>query len=123
MAELGPSGGYVVVDALIGYSIRGVPRGRATELIALCSRAAGRIVALDVPSGLDATTGHAAGQVVHANVVLTLALPKTGLERIDSQIVLADIGIPFELYRELGLEVAAVFRAGYRLPLLCDSRR
>jgi NAD(P)H-hydrate epimerase len=116
-------GAAVVVDALIGYSLRGAPRGRAAELIELCNRSAGHIVALDVPSGLDATTGQAAGYVVHANVVLTLALPKTGLERIDARIVLADIGIPSELYRELGLVAGAIFRTGYRLPLLCGSGR
>jgi NAD(P)H-hydrate epimerase len=116
-------GSAVVVDALIGYSLRGAPRGRAAALIALCNRSAGRSVSLDVPSGLDATTGHATGQVVHAHVVLTLALPKTGLQRIDAPIVLADIGIPSALYRELGLEIAAVFRTGYRLPLLRRSSR
>jgi NAD(P)H-hydrate epimerase len=52
------------VDALIGYSLRGSPRGRAAELIDLCNRHAARVLSLDVPSGLDATTGEAPGAVV-----------------------------------------------------------
>ena len=55
------------------------PRGRAAELIDLCNQHAARLLSLDVPSGLDATTGETPGPVVHPDRTLTLALPKTGL--------------------------------------------
>ncbi len=93
----------VVVDALIGYSLRGAPRGRVADLIHLCNQHAAQVLSLDVPSGLDATTGKAPGQVVRPDRTLTLALPKTGLRALRGEIYLADIGIPPEVYQRLGL--------------------
>ena len=92
----------LVVDALIGYSLQGAPRGRAAELIALCNAHAQRVLSLDVPSGLDATTGGSPGAVVRPDRTLTLALPKTGLDAITGDLYLADIGIPPEVYHQLG---------------------
>jgi len=100
----------VVVDALIGYSLRGAPRGRAAELIELSNEHARQVLSLDVPSGLDATTGEAPGVVVHPDRTLTLALPKTGLASISGELYLADIGIPPEVYQPLGLSFAPFFQ-------------
>ena len=85
----------LVVDALIGYSLRGAPRGRAAELIAGVA-SAGAVVALDTPSGLDVTTGQAPGAVVRADATLTLALPKVGLRDAPQvgDLYLADISVP-----------------------------
>lgn len=102
-----------MVDALIGYGLRGVPRGRTAELLELCNQHAARVLSLDVPSGLDATTGEAPGAVVHAERTLTLALPKTGLQRVPGELYLADIGIPLEVYRPLGLSFKLPFRRRY----------
>jgi NAD(P)H-hydrate epimerase len=120
LRTIGPDGtaeaihrAQVVVDALIGYSLRGVPRGRAADLIDACNRH-GRVLSLDVPSGLDATTGQAMGAVVQPERTLTLALPKRGLSRIPGDLYLADIGIPPEVYERLGLSYESPFRgAGY----------
>jgi NAD(P)H-hydrate epimerase len=103
----------VVVDALIGYSLRGAPRGRAAELIDLCNEHARQVLALDVPSGLDATTGEAPGAIVRPDRTLTLALPKTGLASISGELYVADIGIPPEVYRPLGLSFEPFFRDRY----------
>ncbi|HEV56999.1 MAG TPA: NAD(P)H-hydrate epimerase, partial [Phycisphaerales bacterium] len=103
----------VVIDALIGYSLRGAPRGRAAELIALCNEHARRVLALDVPSGLDATTGEAPGAVVRADRTLTLALPKTGLASLSGELYVADIGIPPEVYRPLGISFEPFFGSRY----------
>jgi NAD(P)H-hydrate epimerase len=101
--------GQLVVDALIGYSLRGAPRGRAAELIDLCNRHAARVLSLDVPSGLNATTGEAPGSVVQPERTLALALPKTGLQRVAGDLFLADIGIPPEVYCRLGPSFAQAF--------------
>lgn len=93
----------LAIDALIGYGLRGPARGTAAELIAACNRHARRVLALDVPSGLDSTTGEAPGQAVRADRIVTLALPKTGLHRVGGDLYLADIGIPSEVHRRLGL--------------------
>lgn len=93
----------IVVDALIGYGLRGAPRGPTAEVIDLCNRHAARVLCLDVPSGLDATTGEAPGPVVRPERTVTLALPKTGLEHVPGQLYLADIGIPPEVFHRLGV--------------------
>ena len=100
----------LVVDALIGYSLRGAPRGGAADLIDLCNQHAARVLSLDVPSGLDATTGETPGLVVQAERTMTLALPKTGLHSIPGDLYLADIGIPPEVYRQLGISFDPFFR-------------
>jgi NAD(P)H-hydrate epimerase len=81
----------------------------------------GRVLSLDVPSGLDATTGKVSGAVVRSERTLTLALPKTGLGDIPGDLYLADIGIPPEVYERLGLPYRSPFPdAGYWIRL---SRR
>ena len=107
----------IVVDALIGYSLRGTPQGRAAELIDLCNQHAARVLSLDVPSGLDATTGEAPGPVVHPERTLTLALPRTGLQRVPGDLYLADIGIPPEVYHRLGLSFELPFGERYWIRL------
>jgi len=107
----------IVVDTLIGYSLRGTPRGRVAELIELCNQHATRVLSLDVPSGLDATTGKAPGPVVRPERTLTLALPKTGLQRVPGELYLADIGIPPQVYRRLGLSFESPFGEHYWIRL------
>ncbi len=97
----------VVVDALIGYSLRGAPRGTVAKLIDVCNQHAARVLSLDVPSGLNATTGEAPGRIVRPERTLTLALPKTGLEHIAGEIYLADIGIPPAVFQQLTSPIAA----------------
>jgi NAD(P)H-hydrate epimerase len=107
----------LVVDALIGYSLRGAPRGRVAELIDLVNRQAGRVLSLDVPSGLNATTGETPGQVIRPERTLTLALPKTGLQCVPGDLYLADRGIPPEVYEQLGLGAPKPFGKAYRIRL------
>lgn len=108
---------HLFVDALIGYGLTTTPRGRTADLIDQCNRNSVRVLSLDVPSGLDATTGTALGAVIHPERTVTLALPKTGLYRIPSQLYLADIGIPPEVFSRLGLSFRSPFahRASVRL--------
>jgi NAD(P)H-hydrate epimerase len=110
-------GAQLVVDALIGYSLRGAPRGRAAELIDLCNQHAVRVLSLDVPSGLNATTGESPGVAIQPERTLTLALPKTGLYSAPGDLYLADIGIPPQVYEQLGLVYASPFREQYWIPL------
>ncbi len=108
----------LIVDALIGYSLGGSPRGAAAAMIEWTSDRSTPVVSLDVPSGVDATTGATPGQHVRAEVTLTLALPKTGLdEDAIGELWLADIGIPEIVYRRLGLAVPAMFGSAYRIRL------
>lgn len=105
----------LVLDAIIGYGLTGSPRGTAASLIRTANEASTPVLALDVPSGLDATSGEVGRPCIRASWTLTLALPKTGLlkagvERVVGELFLADIGIPRQVYEKLGIE--SVFRGG-----------
>jgi NAD(P)H-hydrate epimerase len=119
-AQAALSRARIVVDALIGYSLRGAPRGRAAELIRACNAHASRVLSLDLPSGLDATTGETPGAVVRPERTLTLALPKTGLRHAPGgpghgagDLYLADIGIPPEVYARLDIPYRPPFAERY----------
>lgn len=93
----------VVIDAVLGYSLQGAPRGRTAEVVAQLSDGA-PVVALDTPSGLDVTTGAVPGVVVTADATLTLALPKIGLRGAPQvgELYLADISVPSAVTAALG---------------------
>ena len=68
------------------------------------------MVSVDVPSGLDADSGRAEGPCVKAALTVTLGLPKAGLLSGEGparagEVWVADIGVPFEAYAELGIRV------------------
>lgn len=102
----------LVIDAVIGYSIEGAARGRALDLIEWSLLTKAEVLSLDVPSGMDATTGRSEGAHVLASRTLTLALPKTGLGQIEGDLVLADLGIPASVYPRVGVEVPPELFAG-----------
>jgi NAD(P)H-hydrate epimerase len=106
----------VIIDALIGYSLRGAPRGSTAELISHTTESEVPVVSLDNPSGLDVTTGETPGAVVEADVTVTLALPKIGLRSAPQvgALLLADISVPRSVTGALG-PAAPDFSAG---PLL-----
>lgn len=101
-----PGPADVAVDALIGYSLRGAPRGRTAELIEQMPAAADVVVSLDTPSGLNVTTGETPGVAVRADATLTLALPKQGLRRAPEvgDLYLGDIAVPPQVMRDLGAQ-------------------
>lgn len=117
-AELARERFALIIDALIGYSLTGAPRGSFADLIRWANGACTKILALDVPSGLDSTTGEASESLIAAETTMTLALPKTGLSKgVGGRLLLADIGIPFETYRRLNLPYAPPFGSRYVVPL------
>ena len=91
-----PGGADVAIDALIGYTLSGDPRGRTAELIDYLNEGRGPVVSLDTPSGLDVTTGKAGNPCVWATATLTLAAPKVGLlgSVQVGELYLADISVP-----------------------------
>lgn len=72
-------GAGVIVDGLLGTGATGAPRGAYAEAIVAMNGASRPVVALDGPSGVDLTTGAAAGEAVRADVTVTFGAPKRGL--------------------------------------------
>jgi len=112
--ELPTGEANLVIDALIGYGLKGKPRGRIREWIQWINHTQIQSLALDIPSGMDADTGAAAGVCVRASATMTLALPKAGFKHADSSMVagdiyLADISVPNALYRKIGISPENLF--------------
>lgn len=104
----------VTVDALIGYSLRGAPRGRVAELIDTVNASPAVVLALDTPSGLQVTSGETPGVVISADATMTLAIPKVGLRAAPQvgQLFLADISVPTAVYGQMGVGPVPDFRHG-----------
>jgi NAD(P)H-hydrate epimerase len=103
VAALEGMGDRTVVDALIGYGLSGAVRQPADAFIEWMVDHALPVVSLDVPSGLDATTGEPRPVAVHPARTVTLALPKTGLKDRVGTLYLADIAIPQTVYERLDI--------------------
>jgi ADP-dependent NAD(P)H-hydrate dehydratase / NAD(P)H-hydrate epimerase len=91
-------GADVVIDALFGTGFHGSPRDDAAQLIGRINTAGVPVVAVDIPSGVDASTGEIAGEVVDADVTVTMHAPKLGLVVAPGrfhagEIEVADIGV------------------------------
>ncbi len=120
--ELNQEPSDLILDALLGYNMVGAPRASAETLIGwINDRAASSacpVLSLDVPSGVDATTGATPGAVVKSTGTMTLALPKTGLlPHLTGDLWLADIGIPAQTYKDAGISFFA-FPGAFRHPLI-----
>ncbi len=97
----------VLVDAIFGTGlarpVEGRERGLIEEMNAL-DRRWFPVVAVDIPSGLDANTGEPLGAAVEATVTVTMGLPKAGFRapsarRYLGEVIVADIGFPPELLK------------------------
>jgi NAD(P)H-hydrate epimerase len=88
-----------VVDALLGTGFAGEPRGAVAEAIEAIGAARAPVVSVDVPSGVDASTGEVAGAAVQATVTVTFHAAKPGLwirpgKGYAGTVHRIDIGIP-----------------------------
>lgn len=108
----------LIIDALLGYSLRSAPKDHYRTVIDWANAEGAPILALDVPSGLDATLGTPFGALIRPDSTLTLALPKTGLHpsRVGS-LWLADLGIPAETFRRAGIDYIPPFGPEDRIRL------
>ena len=103
-----PLGADLLVDGVLGTGSAGPARGPAAGAIQYLNTQSlhALVIAIDVPSGLQADTGTAEGEAVRADVTVTMGLPKRGLleqaalEHVGVLEVL-DIGIPEEFVAEL----------------------
>jgi NAD(P)H-hydrate epimerase len=88
----------VVIDALFGTGFHGEPREEAAALIDRMNGLRTPVVAVDVPSGVDASTGEVPGAAVQADATVTMHGPKVGLvvgpgRYRTGELEVADIGL------------------------------
>jgi NAD(P)H-hydrate epimerase len=107
----------LVVDALLGFGLAGPPTGHVADLIRLANGLGAPVLAVDLPSGLDAATGRPFDPCVRADRTITLGLPKRGLLELPARpfvgsLAVADIGIPPVAYAAVGVEVGPLFALG-----------
>lgn len=100
----------IIVDALLGYNQRGAPEGRVGDLVEVGEESRLPVISLDVPTGFDLETGDYRNISFKDPTTLTLGLPKANMEGNIKDLWLADIGIPKEVYKMVGLDVPVMFR-------------
>ncbi|HEY7421970.1 MAG TPA: NAD(P)H-hydrate dehydratase [Gaiellaceae bacterium] len=88
----------VVIDALLGTGLEGAPREETSWLIEEINAAGVPVLAVDIPSGVNASNGEIAGTAVNADVTVTMHGPKVGLAVAPGrfhagEVAVADIGL------------------------------
>ena len=89
----------VIVDGMLGTGSQGPPRGRIIDWIRRVNDATAPVLALDLPTGVDPTTGTAGDNAVRADVTVTFGWPKLGLllhpaRGLCGRLVAVEIGFP-----------------------------
>ena len=102
----------IVVDALFGTGFTGAPRREAVQAIAMINDSSEAVVSVDVPSGVDASTGEVVGAAVEAAVTVTFHGCKVGLAVAPGrfhagEVEVVDIGLAHDetLHRRVGAEI------------------
>ena len=112
----------VVVDALFGTGLTKPLQGLSLEVIGWMNCQACPVVAVDIPSGIDGSTGRVAGDAVNADLTVSFAFPKIGQvtfpgARHVGELVIADIGIPKQVEYEAKAECRLIDAEEARLLL------
>jgi len=99
----------IIVDAIFGTGFEGAPRGLTKDLIEYINWQDAHIVAVDMPSGLNADNGQHEGAVVAADYTFTMCLPKYGLylspgRELSGTVETVSIGVPDEIVEKFDLK-------------------
>ncbi len=108
----------LIIDALLGFNLKGAPTEPYAGIIRAANDSGVPILAVDIPSGLDADAGSLYQPIIRASWTLALSAVKQGCLVQDSkpfvgELYLADIGIPKEIYNNIKIKKPAF--AGIRL--------
>ena len=121
----------LVVDALLGTGLTKEVSGFYMQTIEAINAFELPVVSLDIPSGLDSTTGEPLGLAVEADVTVTFCLPKVGTilypgADYAGELELVDIGAPYELLENRGKKTSLLLQADVEeilLPRDADSHK
>ncbi len=89
----------IVIDGIFGTGFRGAARDLAATAIELINVSPAFVCAIDIPSGVEADTGHVLGPAVYADLTVTFELPKLGVvlypgRQYVGELVVRPIGYP-----------------------------
>lgn len=101
----------LVVDALLGAGLSRAPEGELLHIIQAVNASSLAVCAVDIPSGLDGASGYAPAEVIQAHLTVTFFRKKPGHvvfpgRSLCGEIVVADIGIPDTVLRDLDIQCA-----------------
>lgn len=88
-----------VVDALVGTGQKGILRSPFDIVVRQINESGVKVLAVDLPSGLDADTGIASDPTIKATITATMVMPKTGFQNPEAQaylgkLMIVGIGLP-----------------------------
>jgi NAD(P)H-hydrate epimerase len=117
------AGSGLIVDAMLGTGFEGAPREPVASAIEAVNAADVPVIAVDVPSGVNAATGEAGGACVHADVTVTFHAAKVGLwvdpgKSAAGKIEAVSIGIPPDRYGAPLPVTAGLIRPEAQVPLV-----
>ncbi len=89
----------LIIDALLGVGLSGEVRGIFSDLIGIVNSTKAKILSVDIPSGLDATSGEVLGCCVKADKTVTFVAKKRGMiygegKKYCGDVLIRDIGVP-----------------------------
>jgi hydroxyethylthiazole kinase-like uncharacterized protein yjeF len=107
--------GGVIIDGILGTGLEGKARGVAASAIRFINALSKKslVVAIDIPSGLNSDTGLAEGEAVHADLTITIGLPKKGLIEQSAleyvgRLEVVDIGFPASLVGKIKSDIELI---------------
>lgn len=111
----------LIIDGLVGYGFRGKLLGSYAELVSMVVKVKVPILAIDVPSGLDAVTGKADQPAIRADTTVALGYPVAGVRKpfaknVVGNLIVCDLGIPALMWHQVR-QVPPDFSAGPLVPV------
>ena len=99
-----------IVDALLGTGVRGPLQGLMGQIVTRMNESGRPVIAIDLPTGMNADTGEVAGPCVQAKLTVTLGCRKQGLlfspgREFAGEVVVAEIGFPEMAFRQVAAEM------------------
>ena len=105
----------LVVDGIFGTGLKGEIKGITCEIIKIINDSSKTVISIDIPSGVNGTTGEVSGVCIKASKTVTFALPKIGLVLYpgcvySGELVVADIGIPLKVMGSMDIKTSIIDR-------------
>lgn len=112
----------LVLDGILGTGLRSAPREPAASAIRELNAHSIRVLAIDIPSGMDASTGEVFDPCVRATATCTLTAMKAGLwapitAETTGELWVADIAMPRAAWEAIGREPPPALAGGALLPV------